>query len=135
MVKTWVISIATIDKRNIAKNFISWLLLHSAQYKKSYGFPPKLYSSSLKFEGWLSVRLKNPFNRKLLQNGFWQLRLEGTIKLDTDTNPSSMNNFAYFENSLDFFQNLIEKNLVLIFWVSQKQPRSLNLFWAMRWEI
>ena len=131
VVKLWVISIATIDKQHCTQFH---QLTLCAQYKRLWIFP-LLYSSSLKFEGWLSVRLKNPFNRKLLQNVFWQLRLEGTIKLDTDTNPSSMNNFAYFENSLDFFQNLIEKNLVLIFWVSQKQPRSLNSFWAMRWEI
>ena len=70
------------------------------------------FPSSLQFKSKIRrvtvCPIENPFNRKLLQNVFWQLRLEGTIKLDTDMNPSSMNNFAYFENSLDFFQNLIE---------------------------
>ena len=83
------------------------------------------FPSSLQFKSKIRrvtvCPIENPFNQKLLQNVFWQLRLEGTIKLDTDMNPSSItdHNFAYFENSLDFFQNLTETILVLIFWVSQ----------------
>ena len=83
------------------------------------------FPSSLQFKSKIRrvtvCPIENPFNQKLLQNVFWQLRLEGTIKLDTDMNPSSItdHNFAYFENSLDFFKNLTETILVLIFWVSQ----------------
>ena len=83
------------------------------------------FPSSLQFKSKIRrvtvCPIENPFNQKLLQNVFWQLRLEGTIKLYTDMNPSSItdHNFAYFENSLDFFKNLTETILVLILWVSK----------------